>query len=68
MKKIMTFDEAKKMQNALASFPFVLQMEWPSKRKDDIEGQHFNLTQLPFDVEVDDDGFSMIIKYLFTLS
>ena len=43
-------------------------MEWPSKREDDIEGQHFNLTQLPFDVEVDDDGFSMIIKYLFTLS
>ena len=33
-------------------------MEWPSKREDGIEGQHFNLTQLPFDEEVNEDGFS----------
>ena len=33
-------------------------MEWPSKREDGIEGQHFNLTQLPFDMEVDENGFS----------
>ena len=58
MKKGIDFDEAKEMQNALPSFPFVLQMEWPSKRDDGIEGQHFNLTQLPFDVEVDKNGFS----------
>ena len=27
--------------------------------EDGIEGQHFNLTQLPFDVEVDENGFSL---------
>ena len=58
MKKGIDFDEAKEMQNALPSFPFVPQMKWPSKREDGIEGQHFNLTQLPFDVEVDENGFS----------
>ena len=46
------------MQNALASFSFVPEMEWPSKREDGIESQHFNLTQLPFDMEVNEDGFS----------
>ena len=26
---------------------------------DGIEGQHFNLTQIPFDVDVDEHGFSL---------
>ena len=26
---------------------------------DGIEGQHFNLTQIPFDVEVDEHGFAL---------
>ena len=47
------------MQNAKSSFPYVPQIEWPSKREDGIEGQHFNLTQLPFDVEVDENGYSL---------
>ena len=50
------FDEAKEMQSAKPSFPYVLQTKWPSKRHNGIEGQHFNLTQLPFDMEVDDNG------------
>ena len=59
MKRGIDFDEAKEMQSAKPSFPFVPQLEWPSKRGDGIEGQHFNLTQLPFDVEVDENGFSL---------
>ena len=39
--------------------PFAIQEEWPSKRMDGIEGQHFNLTQIPFDVDVDEHGFSL---------
>ena len=58
IKKNINFDEAKEMQKAKPSFPYVPQMEWPSKREDGIEGQHFNLTQLPFDMEVDENGFS----------
>ena len=57
IKKGMELNEAKKCQNATPSFPFVIQEEWPSKREDRKEGQHFNLTQVPFDVEVDEDGF-----------
>lgn len=58
MKIDIDFDEAKEMQKAKPSFPYVPQKEWPSKRDDGIEGQHFNLTQLPFDMEVDENGFS----------
>ena len=58
MKKKIDFDEAKEMQNARPSFPYVPQREWPSKREDGKEGQHYNLTQLPFDVEVDENRFS----------
>ena len=58
MKGGIDFDEAKEIQKAKTSFPYVPQLEWPSKREDGIEGQHFNLTQLPFDIEVDENGFS----------
>jgi hypothetical protein len=58
MKRKIDFDEAKEMQNTKPSFPFVPQKEWPSKREDGKEGHHYNLTQLPFDVEVDENGFS----------
>ena len=50
--------EAKECQNALISFPFVIQEEWPNSREDGKDGQHFNLTQIPSDVEVDKFGFS----------
>ena len=58
MKKGIDFDEVKEMQKAKSSFLYVPQLEWPSKREDGIEGRHFNLTQLPFDMEVDENGFS----------
>ena len=58
MKRKIDFDEAKEMQHCRPSFPYVPQREWPSKREDGKEGQHYNLTQLPFDIEVDEDGFS----------
>jgi len=58
IKKRIDFDEAKEMQKARPSFPYVPQLEWPSKREDGIEGQHFNFTQLSFDIEVDENGFS----------
>ena len=34
------------------SFPRVQQKIWPTTRPDDIEGQYINITQLPFDIEV----------------
>ena len=59
IKKRMEIDEATKCQQATPSFLFVIQEEWPSKRVNGIEGQHFNLTQIPFDVEVDENGFAL---------
>jgi hypothetical protein len=50
--------EAKECQSAISSFPFVVQEEWPNSREDGKEGQHFNLTQIPSDVEVDKFGFA----------
>ena len=59
IRKGMEIDEATKCQQATPSFLFVIQEEWPSKRVDGIKGQHFNLTQIPFDVEVDEHGFAL---------
>ena len=55
----MEIDETIKCQQAIPSFSFVIQEEWPSKSKDGKEGQHFNITQIPFDIEVDANGFSL---------
>ena len=41
------------------AFPYVLQEEWPSKRTDGKEGNHYNLTQLPHELEVDEFGFAL---------
>ena len=59
IRKGMEIDEATECQQATPVFPFVIQEEWPSIRDDGIEGQHFNLTQIPFDVEVDENGFAL---------
>ena len=59
IRKRMEIDEATECQQATPSFLFVIQEKWPSKREDEIEGQHFNLTQIPFDVEVDEHGFAL---------
>ena len=66
VKERMEIDEATEYQQATPSFPFVIQEEWPSKREDGIEGRHFNLTQIPFDVEVDEHGF--VLDYQIAIS
>ena len=57
IKKSMKIENAIECQNEISLFPFVIQEKQPSKRKDGKEGQHFNLTQIPFDIEVDEHGF-----------
>ena len=57
VKNGMKENEARECQTVVASFPFVIQEEWPNSRKDGKMGQHFNLTQIPSDVEVDRCGF-----------
>ena len=44
--------EAAELCSATISFPRVQQKLWPTTRPDGIEGQHINITQLPFDIEV----------------
>jgi len=44
--------EATKLTKARVSFPHVQQKLWPTSRPDGIVGQHYNLTQIPFDVQV----------------
>lgn len=44
--------EARDLQLARMSFPCVLQKLWPTIRPNNVEGQHANITQLPFDIEV----------------
>ena len=51
--------DALECQNAISCFPFVVQEEWPNSREDSKEGQHYNLTQVPSDVEVDAFGYSL---------
>ena len=58
--------EARECQSSIPSFPFVIQEEWPNSRKDGKIGQHFNLTQIPADVEVDKFGFSFDYQIAIT--
>ena len=53
----MSKEEALECMDAVSSFPFVIQEEWPSKREGE-DGQHFNITQIPLDVEVNVNGFA----------
>ena len=55
----MEIEDTKECQNALTSFPLVPLELWPNKRGDGKEGHHFNITQVPSDVEVDENGFSL---------
>ena len=45
-------EEAEELTIVKMSYPKVLQKLWPSSREDGIEGQHVNITQLPFDVDL----------------
>ena len=53
----MEHNEALEHLEVFSSFPYVLQQAWPSKKLDGKEGGHFNLTQVPFDVEIDEYEF-----------
>ena len=44
--------KAEELTTAKMSYPRALQKLWPSLREDGIEGQHVNITQLPFDVDL----------------
>lgn len=55
----MQHDEALEHLEAVPSFPYIPQEAWPSKMMDDKEGGHFNLTQVAFDVEINEGGFSL---------
>jgi len=59
VKRGMSQDEALEHLVAVPSFPYIPQEAWLSKWMDGKEGGHFNLTQVPFDVEVDEDGFAL---------
>lgn len=48
--------EADELLASVFSYPHVGQTLFPLTRPDDIEGQHFNITQIPFEVETDPDS------------
>jgi len=62
----MSHDEALEHLEAVPSFPYILQEAWPSRRIDGKEGGHFNLTQVPSEVEVDEGGF--VLDYQIAIS
>ena len=47
--------EAKDFLKAVPSFPHVNQSLFPTSRPDGIAGQHYNITQLPFQIDTDPD-------------
>jgi hypothetical protein len=59
-------DEALEHLEAVPSFPYVPQEAWPSKMMDGIGGGHFNITQVPFDVEIDAGGFFLDYQIVVT--
>ena len=54
-KKVRSKKETAELLASVFSYPHVSQTLFPLERPDGIEGQHFNITQLPFEVEVDPD-------------
>ena len=48
--------EAAELLAAVFSYPHVGQTLYPLVRPDGIEGQHFNITQIPFEVETDPES------------
>jgi hypothetical protein len=52
--------EVEEMEIAIVAFPRIAQKLYPSKRSDKVLGQHYNITQLPFEVETHPDiGLSL---------
>jgi hypothetical protein len=52
--------EVEERENSIISFPRIPQTLYPSARSDKVLGRHYNLTQLPFEVETHPDtGLSL---------
>jgi hypothetical protein len=52
--------EAEEMESSIVAFPRIAQKLYPSKRSDKVLGQHYNITQLSFEVETHPDtGLSL---------
>jgi hypothetical protein len=47
--------EAEELEQAIVSYSRIPQKLYPSSRNNKVLGQHYNLTQLPFDVETNPD-------------
>ena len=62
----MEHNEALEHLEAVPSFSYIPQEAWLSKRMDGKEGGRFNLTQVPFDVEVDGGRFSLDYQVAIT--
>ena len=48
----MLLEEAKEAWEATIAFPRTPQLLYPMEREDGIIGQHYNLTKIPFDIQV----------------
>ena len=59
VRKGLTLKESGECYEALSSYPFVPQKEWPSVWPESTRGNHFNITQIPSEVDVDVNGFSL---------
>ena len=60
MKKGFSEFEAEELLKAVHSYPHVPQTLYPTARPDGLDGQHYNLTQLPFDIATDPEtGLSL---------
>jgi hypothetical protein len=57
--------EAQELSTAKISFPRISQYEWPQEREDKVPGQHYHLTQIPFDVELDQETGLACIYQIF---
>jgi hypothetical protein len=52
--------EAKEMENAQVAYPRIPQQLYPKERNDNILGQHYNITQIPFEIPTNlDTGLSL---------
>jgi hypothetical protein len=57
-------EEANKLQKAKISFPRIYQKEWPQTQEDQVPGQHYYLTQVPFDIATNPEtGYALVDLY-----
>ena len=57
--KNMIPSEASECVSAISSYPYAIQKLWPNIRLDGKSGQHFNLTQIPQEVEVSEFDYAL---------